>query len=84
MSFKNYLLRVGRPTAMPTYGIHNPIGLKFLTRLRLGLSHLNEHMFKHNFKDCVNPFYVHVVWRLNPLPISLCNTIISLAYAQPS
>ena len=55
MSFKNYLLKVGRPTAMPTYGIHNPIGLKFLTRLRLGLSHLNEHKLKHNFKDCVNP-----------------------------
>ena len=24
------------------YNIHNPIGLKLLTRLRLGLSHLNE------------------------------------------
>ena len=33
----------------------NPQGLKFLTRLRLGLSHLNEHRFRHNFKDCVNP-----------------------------
>ena len=55
MSFKNYLLRVVRATAISVYGIHNPIGLKFLTRLRLGLSHLNEHKFKHNFKDCVNP-----------------------------
>ena len=55
LSFKKSLLRVGRPTAMPTYGIHNPVGLKFLTRLRLGLSHLNEHKFKHNCKDCVNP-----------------------------
>ena len=27
-----------------------------LTRLRLGLSHLNEHKFKHNFDDCVNSF----------------------------
>ena len=26
-----------------------------LTRLRLGLSHLNEHKFKHNFQDCINP-----------------------------
>ena len=40
---------------MPTYGIHKPIGLKFLTRLRLGPIHLNEHKLKHNFKDCVNP-----------------------------
>ena len=54
MSFKNSSLRVGRPTAMPMYGVHNAIGLKFLTRLRLDLSHLNEHKFKHNFKDCVN------------------------------
>ena len=53
--FKNSLLKIGQPTAKPTYSIHNPIGLKFLTRLRLGLSHINEHKFKHNFKDCVNP-----------------------------
>ena len=57
MSFKNSLLGVGWPTAMPMYGIQNPIGLKFLTRLQLGLSHLNEHKFKHNFKDCVNPLF---------------------------
>ena len=34
--------------------IHNPNGLKLLTRFRLGLSHLKEHKFNHNFKDCVN------------------------------
>ena len=33
----------------------NPQGLKFLTRLHLGLSHLNKHRFRHNFKDCINP-----------------------------
>ena len=49
MPFKNSLLRVGRPTAMPTYSIHNPIGLKFPTRLRLALSHFNEHKLKHDF-----------------------------------
>ena len=53
--FKNSLLKIGQPTAKPTYNIHNPIGLKFLTRLRPGLGHLNEHKFKHNFQDCVNP-----------------------------
>ena len=31
------------------------MGIKFLTRLRLGFSHLNEHKFKHNFHDCLNP-----------------------------
>ena len=30
-SFKNSLLKIGSPTAKPTYNIHNPIGLKFLT-----------------------------------------------------
>ena len=35
--------------------IFNPIGLKFLTRLRLGFSHLNEHRFRNNFQDCMNP-----------------------------
>ena len=53
--FRNALLNVGRPTAKPVYKIHNPIGLKLLTRLRLGLSRLNEHKFKHNLQDCINP-----------------------------
>ena len=29
-------------------------GLTFLTRLRLGLSRLNEHRFRHNFHDCLH------------------------------
>ena len=31
-------------------------GLKLLTRLRLGLSHLREHKFRHNFNDTIDPF----------------------------
>ena len=53
--FRNALLKIGRSTAKPVYNFHNPIGLKLLTRLRLGLSHLNEHKFKHNLQDCINP-----------------------------
>ena len=52
---RNVLLQVGRPTVKPVYYTHNPIGLKLLTRLRLGLSHLNERKFKHTFQDCINP-----------------------------
>ena len=26
-----------------------------MTRLRLGLSHLREHKFNHNFQNCINP-----------------------------
>ena len=31
------------------------MGIKYLTRLRLSLSHLNDHIFRHNFQDCLNP-----------------------------
>ena len=36
------------------FNIHDPVGIKYLTRLKLGLSHLNEHKFRHNFQDCLN------------------------------
>ena len=31
------------------------MGLTFLTRLRIGFSHLKEHEFKQNFQDSVDP-----------------------------
>ena len=34
--------------------IFDPKGLKLLTRLRPGFSHLKEHRFRHNFKKCLN------------------------------
>ena len=37
------------------YNIHDPVGIKYLTRLRLGFSHLNEHKFRHNVQNCLNP-----------------------------
>ena len=36
------------------YNVHNPTGLKLLTRLHLGLSHLRAHKFSHNFSDCLD------------------------------
>ena len=36
------------------YNIFDPEGLKLLTRLPVGLSHLNAHIFRHNFQDCPN------------------------------
>ena len=53
--FKSRLLSFIRPNQSNIYNIFDPIGLKLLTRLRLGLSHLNEHKFRHNFQDCLNP-----------------------------
>ena len=37
------------------FDCHNPIGIKYATRIRLGLSHLREHKLKHSFQDTLNP-----------------------------
>ena len=37
------------------FSIHNPQDVKLLSRLRLNFSHLNEHKFRHNFKERVSP-----------------------------
>ena len=54
-SFKNSLQVFIRPKSRIAYNIVDPIGLKFLSRLRLNLSHLREHKFRHNFLDTINP-----------------------------
>ena len=54
--FKPKILKFIRPTANSISGCHNPIGVKLITRLLLGLSHLREHKFKHSFQDTLNPF----------------------------
>ena len=53
--FKSRLLSFIRPLQSNIYKIFDPEGLKFLTRLLVGLSHLNEHRFHHNFQECLNP-----------------------------
>ena len=50
------MLKFIRPSANSLFNCHNPKGIKFITRLRLGLSHLREHTFKHSFQDSLNPF----------------------------
>ena len=54
-TFKSSLLSFVRPLHCNTFGIHNLIGLQILTRLRTGLSHLNKHKLKHNFRNFLNP-----------------------------
>ena len=54
LAFKASLLRFIRPKCRPIYNIHDSTGLKYLTRLRLNLSHLREHKFHHNFQDTLN------------------------------
>ena len=43
-----------RPAPNSIYNCHNPRGVKLITRLRFGLSHLREHKVKHNFQDSIN------------------------------
>ena len=53
--FKRKLLSKIRPLPKSVFGIHDPRGLSYLTQLRVGLSKLNFHKFKHNFRDTINP-----------------------------
>ena len=39
------------------YTCHNPIGIKYLARLKLRFSYLRYHIFKHGFVDAVDPLY---------------------------
>ena len=52
--FKKNLLNFIRPNSSNVFNINNLLGLKLLTRLRIGFSHSKEHKFKHNFQDSVN------------------------------
>ena len=56
VTFKKRILSFIRPSANSTFNCHNPRGIKLLSRLRLGLSHLREHKFKYSFQDSLNPF----------------------------
>ena len=47
--------QLSAPPAKSVFGIHDPMGLSRLTQLRVCLSKLNFHKFRHNFKDIVNP-----------------------------
>ena len=54
-AFKKNLLNLILPRANNIFDVHNPIRIKLLTRLRLGLSHLHEHKFRHCIQNTLNP-----------------------------
>ena len=54
-TFKKRILSFIRPCLNSTFNCQNPKGIKLLLQLRLGLSHLREHRFKHSFQDSLNP-----------------------------
>ena len=50
--FRKQFIDELRPVPNSVFNIHNPIGVKLLARLRLGLSHLNEHRFNYRLQNC--------------------------------
>ena len=53
--FKKFILQFLIYSPSSTHNRFNTKGIKYLTRLRLELSHLREHRFKHGFLDSLNP-----------------------------
>ena len=53
--FKKKMQMKIRLPGKPVHGIHDRKDLSYLTQLRVGLSKLNFHKFKDNFKDTMNP-----------------------------
>ena len=52
--FRKQPLSYIRPEANNIFNVHNAKGIKLLTRLRVGFSHLKEHKFRHNFQDLIS------------------------------
>ena len=53
--FKNNILKFIRPSPNKIFQCHNPKGIKLVSRLKLGLSHLREYKFKRSLQDTLNP-----------------------------
>ena len=53
-SFKKNILNLIRPVPKSIFGIHDPLGTKYLLQLRVGLSPLRHHKKNHNFLDTPN------------------------------
>ena len=70
--FKSNILKFIRPKPNNVYYCHNHKGIKLLTRLRLGLSYLREHKFKHNFQDYLNAIFLCG----NEIENSTCSTLL--------
>ena len=55
-TFKKAIFEFFRPKPSPVFGARDNQGVVFLNWLRLGFSHLNEHKFRHGFRDILDPF----------------------------
>ena len=62
-AFKKQFYNFIRPSPSSMFNGHNPDGIKLLARLWVGLSHLCEQKFRHNFQDSPDPF-CNCVWNI--------------------
>ena len=53
-SILEIMLKFIRPSPKSSFNCYNLKWVNLLTRLRLGLSHLRDHKFKHSFRDLLN------------------------------
>ena len=56
--FRANLIKIVWPIPNSVFCIFDPLGLKLITRLRFGLSHLHEHRFNRSFNNCINPLNI--------------------------
>ena len=49
------MLKFTRTISSSVFSVADIYRIKLLTRLRVCLSHLREHEFRHNFQDTINP-----------------------------
>ena len=54
-TFRKRILEFARPRPNSTFNVPNSVGLTYLTRLRVHLSHLRKHKLHHDFRDSLNP-----------------------------
>ena len=92
--FKKNIYDLIRPHPKSVYGIHDPLGLKYLFQVRVGLSALKCHKKKHNFIDTPNDWCEcraspedvdHFLFscHLHALPrIDLCSSVSNLLAAN--
>ena len=52
--FQEKILSFIRPSPNSSFDIHNPKGIKLITRLRLSLGHFRGHKLKNSFEDTIN------------------------------
>ena len=56
-TFKKNILNFTRPRSNDVFSVSHPKGLIFLIRLRVALSHLRKHKFKHRFLETLNSIF---------------------------